>query len=108
MDEQSDQIFAMTDALAERVCKIDGTTLRSIGHIVKLLDQLPSVCSPLMAARATFALKAGVCVRRNRLLMASPDPRAHRARRQVETPLSLSYRFPGPALFPHQSPYKLK
>ena len=94
MDEQSDQIFAMTDALAERVCKIDGTTLRSIGHIVKLLDQLPSVCSPLMAARATFALKAGVCVRRNRLLMASPDPRAHRARRQVETHLASRTDFP--------------
>jgi starvation-inducible DNA-binding protein len=33
LDEQGDQIFAMTDAIAERVRKIGGTTLRSIGHI---------------------------------------------------------------------------
>jgi starvation-inducible DNA-binding protein len=36
LDEQGDQIFAMTDVLAERVRKIGGTTLRSIGHISKL------------------------------------------------------------------------
>jgi starvation-inducible DNA-binding protein len=36
LDEQSDQIFAMTDPLAERVRKIGGTTLRSIGHIGRL------------------------------------------------------------------------
>lgn len=36
LDEQSDQIFATTDQLAERVRKIGGTTLRSIGHIAKL------------------------------------------------------------------------
>jgi starvation-inducible DNA-binding protein len=36
LDEQSDQIFATTDALAERVRKIGGATLRSIGHIARL------------------------------------------------------------------------
>jgi starvation-inducible DNA-binding protein len=36
LDEQADQIFGMTDALAERVRKIGGTTLRSIGHIARL------------------------------------------------------------------------
>jgi starvation-inducible DNA-binding protein len=36
LDEQSDQIFAMTDDIAERVRKIGGTTLRSIGQISKL------------------------------------------------------------------------
>src|SRR5262245_27536616 len=36
LDEQGDQIFAMTDELAERVRKIGGSTLRSIGHIAKL------------------------------------------------------------------------
>src|SRR6202022_97895 len=36
LDEQGEQIFAMTDELAERVRKIGGTTLRSIGHISKL------------------------------------------------------------------------
>ncbi len=33
LDEQSEQIFAMTDDMAERVRKIGGTTLRSIGQI---------------------------------------------------------------------------
>jgi starvation-inducible DNA-binding protein len=36
LDEQGDQIFATTDAIAERVRKIGGTTLRSIGHIARL------------------------------------------------------------------------
>ena len=36
LDEQADQIFASTDQLAERVRKIGGTTIRSIGHIAKL------------------------------------------------------------------------
>ncbi len=36
LDEQSEQIFATTDEVAERVRKIGGTTLRSIGHIAKL------------------------------------------------------------------------
>ncbi|MFQ1064444.1 Dps family protein [Bordetella trematum] len=35
LDEQSDQLFAMTDPLAERVRKVGGTTLRSIGHIAR-------------------------------------------------------------------------
>jgi starvation-inducible DNA-binding protein len=35
-DEQAEQIFATVDVLAERVRKIGGTTLRSIGHISKL------------------------------------------------------------------------
>jgi starvation-inducible DNA-binding protein len=36
LDEQGDQIFATTDALAERVRKIGGTTVRSIGHVARL------------------------------------------------------------------------
>ena len=36
LDEQSEQIFAITDDIAERVRKIGGVTLRSIGHIAKL------------------------------------------------------------------------
>jgi starvation-inducible DNA-binding protein len=36
LDEQSDQIFASTDELAERVRKLGGITLRSIGQISKL------------------------------------------------------------------------
>jgi starvation-inducible DNA-binding protein len=36
LDEQADQIFATTDDIAERVRKIGGTTLRSIGHVSRL------------------------------------------------------------------------
>ena len=36
LDEQAEQIFATTDDIAERVRKIGGTTLRSIGQIAKL------------------------------------------------------------------------
>ncbi len=36
LDEQSEAIFATTDQLAERVRKIGGTTVRSIGQIAKL------------------------------------------------------------------------
>jgi starvation-inducible DNA-binding protein len=36
LDEQGDQIFETTDPLAERVRKIGGLTLRSIGQIAKL------------------------------------------------------------------------
>src|SRR5215475_2468419 len=36
LDEQADQIFSTTDAIAERVRKIGGMTLRSIGHIARL------------------------------------------------------------------------
>ena len=36
LDEQADQIYATTDPIAERVRKLGGTTLRSIGHIARL------------------------------------------------------------------------
>src|ERR1700721_489951 len=36
LDEQGEQIFAMTDAIAERVRKLGGSTLKSIGHIGRL------------------------------------------------------------------------
>jgi len=36
LDEHATQIFAITDAIAERVRKVGGTTIRSIGHIAKL------------------------------------------------------------------------
>jgi len=36
LDEHSEQIFATTDDIAERVRKIGGATLRSIGHIGRL------------------------------------------------------------------------
>jgi starvation-inducible DNA-binding protein len=36
LDEHAAQIFAMTDDIAERVRKIGGTTIRSIGHVARL------------------------------------------------------------------------
>lgn len=36
LDEQAEQIFAMTDDIAERVRKVGGTTLRSLGHAARL------------------------------------------------------------------------
>jgi starvation-inducible DNA-binding protein len=50
LDEHGDQIFATTDAIAERVRKIGGTTLRSIGHIGRLqrvLDNDANFVTPL-------------------------------------------------------------
>jgi starvation-inducible DNA-binding protein len=36
LDEQADQLYAMTDPIAERIRKLGGATLRSIGHIGRL------------------------------------------------------------------------
>jgi len=49
-DEQGDQLYAIADPIAERVRKVGGTTLRSIGHIAKLqrvLDNDADYVSPL-------------------------------------------------------------
>jgi starvation-inducible DNA-binding protein len=35
-DEQADQIFAMSDPIAERIRKVGGSTLRSIGNIARM------------------------------------------------------------------------
>src|ERR1700687_1165817 len=35
LDEQADQLYAMTDPIAERIRKTGGSTLRSIGHIAR-------------------------------------------------------------------------
>jgi starvation-inducible DNA-binding protein len=50
LDEQADQIFATTDPIAERVRKIGGTTLRSIGQIAaekRVLDNDAAYVTPL-------------------------------------------------------------
>jgi starvation-inducible DNA-binding protein len=49
LDEQAAQLFAVTDTVAERVRKIGGTTLRSIGHIARvqrLLDNDADYVTP--------------------------------------------------------------
>ncbi|MGK9233951.1 DNA starvation/stationary phase protection protein [Inquilinus limosus] len=78
LDEQADQIFAATDAIAERARKVGGTTLRSIGHIHRIQRLLDNdadyVTAPDMLAeladdnrRLTGFLRAahGVCEAHN-------------------------------------------
>ncbi len=50
LDEQADQIYAMADPIAERIRKVGGTTLRSIGHIARtqrILDNDADYVQPL-------------------------------------------------------------
>ena len=50
LDEQADQIFSITDIIAERVRKSGGSTLRSVGHIARLqrvLDNDAEYVTPL-------------------------------------------------------------
>src|ERR671931_1698794 len=50
LDEQAEQLFAMTDPIAERIRKIGGSTLRSIGHISRtqrVLDNDAEYVEPL-------------------------------------------------------------
>ncbi len=50
LDEHADQLFAMTDPIAERVRKIGGLTLRSIGQISRtqrVLDNDAEYVEPL-------------------------------------------------------------
>ena len=50
LDEQGDQLYAMTDPIAERVRKVGGNTLRSIGHVARLqrvLDNDAEFVTPL-------------------------------------------------------------
>jgi starvation-inducible DNA-binding protein len=50
LDEQADQLFAMTDPIAERIRKTGGLTLRSIGHIARIqriLDNDAEYVEPL-------------------------------------------------------------
>ena len=51
LDEQGEQLFDMTDMLAERIRKIGGTTLRSIGDIARrqrIRDNDEAFVAPLM------------------------------------------------------------
>jgi len=84
LDEHADEIFAMTDALAERVRKIGGTTLRSIGHIARLqrildndavyvtpLDMLAELRDDNKQMAAAMREAHGVCDEANDLASAS-------------------------------------
>jgi starvation-inducible DNA-binding protein len=50
LDEQADELYAMTDPIAERIRKVGGMTLRSIGHIARIqrvLDNDADFVQPL-------------------------------------------------------------
>src|ERR1700676_4535658 len=50
LDEQADQLYAMTDPIAERIRKTGGSTLRSIGHIARtqrIMDNDAEYVEPL-------------------------------------------------------------
>src|SRR5260370_14672465 len=64
-----------------------------LGWTSKCSASWAMVRSPLTAARATFALKAGEWFRRGRLLMGSPCHGDYR-RYQAETPLIVLFRYP--------------
>ncbi|HEY1381956.1 MAG TPA: DNA starvation/stationary phase protection protein [Gemmataceae bacterium] len=73
-DEQADQIFAMTDPIAERVRKIGGSTIKSVGQISRLQrvldndadyvdpeDMLAELCEDNKALAARLREAHNVC-----------------------------------------------
>jgi len=57
LDDHGDQIFAMSDPVAERARKIGGTTLRSIGDIAKhqrIVDNNELSLTPAAMLRALY------------------------------------------------------
>ena len=74
LDEQAEQLFGMTDDIAERVRKIGGTTIHSIGHISRLkriadndadyvtpLDMLAELCENNRQLTAAMRATHGTC-----------------------------------------------
>jgi starvation-inducible DNA-binding protein len=83
-DEQADQIFGLTDAVAERVRKIGGATLHSIGHIARLqrvsdndadfvspLDMLAELREDNLRLLAQMRETHGICDERGDIATAS-------------------------------------
>jgi len=84
LDEQADQIIATTDGVAERVRKIGGTTLHSIGHIGRLtrvrdndavyvsaLDMLAELCGDNARLAERMREAHGLCDQRGDVASAS-------------------------------------
>ena len=84
LDEHGDQIFAITDPIAERVRKIGGMTLRSIGEISRLqrvqdndaefvtpLDMLVELRDENQELAAKMRETHGLCEKRNDVATAS-------------------------------------
>lgn len=84
LDEQADQLFAMTDPIAERVRKLGGVTLRSIGQIsrtqrvldndaeyVEPIDMLAELAEDNMALTARLRQAHNVCDKHRDVATAS-------------------------------------
>ena len=84
LDEHGDQIFAMTDPMAERARKIGGTTLRSIGDVsrrqrlldndaeyVDPKDMLAELCQDNLELTRSFRAAHEVCEKYNDVATAS-------------------------------------
>ena len=81
LDEQAAQIFAICDDIAERVRKIGGTTLRSIGHIARLQRIADNDQEFVPARDMLLELHAD-----NRLLWRACDPRTKSPPRPTTMP----------------------
>ena len=84
LDEQADQLYAMTDPIAERIRKLGGSTLRSIGHIgrtqrildndadyVEPSDMLAELCEDNKTVAARLREVHGVCDEHHDIASAS-------------------------------------
>ncbi len=84
LDEQADQIYAMADPVAERIRKLGGNTLRSIGHIartqrivdndaeyVEPSDMLAELCEDNKNVTASLREAHDVCDESNDIASAS-------------------------------------
>jgi starvation-inducible DNA-binding protein len=84
LDEQADQLFAMTDPIAERIRKLGGATLKSIGHIsrtqrvldndadyVEPEDMLAELCGDSKTLAASLREVHVVCEEHNDIATAS-------------------------------------
>jgi starvation-inducible DNA-binding protein len=88
LDEHADQLFAMTDPIAERVRKLGGQTLKSIGQIsrsqrvldneaeyVEPLDMLAELADDNRAQTARLREAHNVCDEHRDVGVVSPNPR---------------------------------
>jgi len=84
LDEQADQLYAMTDPIAERIRKVGGSTLKSIGHISRVqrvldndaeyvapLDMLAELCEDNKELTERFREAHNVCDEHRDLATAS-------------------------------------
>ena len=57
LDDQASQLFSATDMIAERVRKLGGKTLRSVGHVVRLQRVLDNDSDYVVAAEMLSELR---------------------------------------------------